>query len=71
MWANEELLKKVREWEGGEAVWKNSRNELGYTPEDLWEDGKQTEREQWKTFWEDGDATSERILLSSNPFSMV
>jgi ankyrin repeat protein len=71
MWANEELLKKVREWEGGEAVWKNSRNELGYTPEDLWEDGKQAEREQWKTFWEDGDATSERILLSSNPFSMV
>ena len=29
MWANEELPKKVREWEGGEAVWKNSRNELG------------------------------------------
>jgi hypothetical protein len=31
MWPN----KKVREREGGEAVWKNSRNELGYTPEDL------------------------------------
>jgi len=34
MWPNEELLKKVREREEGEAV-RKSRNELGYTPEDL------------------------------------
>jgi hypothetical protein len=25
-------------------MWKNSWNELGYTPENLWNDGKQAER---------------------------
>jgi len=53
MWVNENLLKKLMVWEGGETVWKNSRNVLGYTPEELLEDGKQAEREQWKSFWAD------------------
>ena len=53
IWVNDELLGKVRAWEGGETVWKSSRNELGYTPEELLEDGKQAEIEQWKTFWVD------------------
>jgi hypothetical protein len=48
---HEELLGRVRAWEGGETVWKSSRNELGYSPEELLEDGKQAEREQWKAFW--------------------
>ncbi len=51
IWVNEELLGKVRAWEGGESVWKSSRNALGYTPEELEEDGRQAEREQWKSFW--------------------
>ena len=53
IWVNDELLGKVRVWEGGETVWKSSRNELGYTPEELLEDGKQAEIEQWKSFWVD------------------
>jgi hypothetical protein len=50
MWVNEELMRRVRAWEGGEIMWKESRNELGYSPEELLEDGKVAEREQWKTF---------------------
>jgi len=53
IWVNNELLGKVRACEGGETVWKSSRNEIGYTPEELLEDGNQAEREQWKTFWVD------------------
>ena len=53
MRVNEELVERVRAWEGGEAVWKGSRNELGYSPEELLEDGKAAETEQWKTFWMD------------------
>lgn len=56
MWMNDELLGKVRAWEGGETVWKSSRNELGYSPEELMEDGKQAKREQWKSFWAGGDS---------------
>ncbi len=40
MWVNDELLEKVRACEGGETVWKSSRNELGYTPQEPLEDGK-------------------------------
>jgi hypothetical protein len=53
MWVNDELLGKVRAWEGGETVWKSSRNELGYTPKELLEDSKEAEIEQWKAFWVD------------------
>jgi len=53
MWVNEGLLEKVRAWEGGETVWKSSRNLLGYSPKELLEDGKLAEREQWKSFWAD------------------
>ena len=56
MYVNDELLGKVRAYEGGETVWKSSRNELGYTPGELLEDGKQAEVEQWKTFWVDADS---------------
>jgi len=30
-----------------------SSDVVGYTPEELLEDGKQAEREQWKSFWAD------------------
>jgi len=57
MCVNHELLEKVMAChEGGETVWKSSRNELGYTPEELLEDGKQAEVEQWKAFWVDADS---------------
>jgi hypothetical protein len=58
---NEELLRRVRAWEGGETVWASSRNELGYSPEELLEDGKQAEREQWKAFWVEGDSARNTI----------
>jgi hypothetical protein len=61
MWVNEELLRRVRAWEGGETVWASSRNELGYSPEELLEDGKQAEREQWKAFWVEGDSARNTI----------
>ena len=61
MWVNDELLKNVRAWEGGETVWKSSRNELGYTPEELLEDGKQAEIEQWKAFWLEGGSARGNI----------
>ena len=56
MCVNDELLAEVRACEGGETVWKGSRNELGYTPEELLEDGKEAEIEQWKVFWVDADS---------------
>jgi len=46
---NDELLGRVRIWEGSEIVWKSSRNILAYSLEELL-DGQQGEREQWKTF---------------------
>jgi hypothetical protein len=61
MWVNEELMRRVRAWEGGEIVWKESRNELGYSPEELLEDGKAAGREQWKTFWMDGGSARDNI----------
>jgi len=57
MWVNDELLGKVRAWNGGESVWKSSRNELGYTPKELLEDGKLAMIEQWKAFWLEGGAS--------------
>ena len=53
MRVNEELLTQVRARQGAESVWKESKNELGYTPGELWEDGKAAVREQWKEFWFD------------------
>ena len=51
---NEVLIEKLREFFEGEAVWKGSKNELGYTPEDLWEDGKTAGWvEHYKEFWMD------------------
>jgi hypothetical protein len=61
MWVDEELTGRVRAWEGGEAVWKESRNELGYSPEELLEDGRVAEREQWKTFWMGSDSARNNI----------
>ena len=63
MWVNDLLLGKVRAWEGGETVWKSSRNEQGYTPEDLLEDGKQAEIEQWKAFWVDANSPIHDVYL--------
>ena len=61
MWVNNDLLRRVRAWEGGETVWKGSRNELGYSPEELLEEGKQAAREQWKAFWVEGDSAGDNI----------
>jgi hypothetical protein len=61
MWVNDELLGRVRAWEGGETVWKGSRNELGYSPEELLEDGKQAKREKWKAFWVERDCVRDNI----------
>ena len=61
MWVNDELLEKVRGWEGGETVWKSTRNELGYTPKELLEDGKQAVIEQWKAFWLEGGSARGNI----------
>jgi len=61
MWVNEELIRRVRAWEGEEIVWKESQNELGYSPEELLEDGKMAGQEQWKTFWIDGGSTRDNI----------
>jgi hypothetical protein len=36
-------------------VWTDSRNELGYTPQELFQDGKQAKMEQWKAFWVDAN----------------
>ena len=51
MRVDEELVGQVRASRGGEEVWRESRNELGYTPEELWQDGRMAVREDWKTFW--------------------
>ncbi|TFK33709.1 hypothetical protein BDQ12DRAFT_614849, partial [Crucibulum laeve] len=48
---NEELIGKLRAKEGGERVWKESKNEMGYSPEDLLEDGREAQVDQWKDFW--------------------
>ena len=48
---DEELVGQVRAFEGGEEVWRESKNKLGYTPEELWEDGRMAVRTDWKTFW--------------------
>lgn len=53
MRVDEVLVGRVREWQGAECVWKESKNELGYTPEELWEDGKAAVRGGWKSFWMD------------------
>lgn len=53
MRVDERLVARVREWRGAESVWKESKNELGYTPEELWEDGKAVVSGEWKSFWMD------------------
>lgn len=53
MRVDEELLNQVRAGHEAESVWKESKNELGYTPEELWEEGKVAVKEQWKEFWFD------------------
>ncbi|KIL56269.1 hypothetical protein M378DRAFT_172852 [Amanita muscaria Koide BX008] len=49
---DEELVGRVRASRGGgEEVWRESMNELGYTPQELWQDGRMAVRQDWKSFW--------------------
>jgi len=45
---DEELVGRVRASRGGEEVWRESKNEMGYT---LWQDGRMAVRQDWKSFW--------------------
>lgn len=45
------LLQQVRALQGGEEVWRESKNESGYMPEELWQDGWRAVRQDWKLFW--------------------
>ncbi|KDR68412.1 hypothetical protein GALMADRAFT_257111 [Galerina marginata CBS 339.88] len=40
---NEKLIAQLRASESGEKVWKESRNERGYSPEDLFKDGNKAQ----------------------------
>ena len=48
---NEELLQMLRDVDGGEDVWMNQKNTWGWTPKDLYQDGKNAVAEPYKPFW--------------------
>ncbi|KAH9478513.1 hypothetical protein JR316_0008968 [Psilocybe cubensis] len=48
---NVQLLNELRAMEGGENVWKERKNMMGHSPEELFQDGLGAEVEQWKDFW--------------------
>lgn len=48
---NEELLQMLRAVDGGEDVWMNQKNTWGWTPKDLYQDGKNAVAEPYKRFW--------------------
>ncbi len=50
---NEELLRKLRALRGGEEIWQEARNMWGFTPHELYEDGKGVVGEPYKPFWDD------------------
>jgi len=49
----EELLRKLRALRGGEEIWQEARNMWGFTPHELYEDGKGVVGEPYKPFWDD------------------
>ena len=48
---NEELLQMLRATDGGEDVWLSQKNMWGWTPRDLYEDGRSAVAEPYKPFW--------------------
>ena len=48
---SEELLQMLRAVDGGEHVWMNEKNMWGWTPRDLYRDGKSAVAEPYKPFW--------------------
>lgn len=48
---NEELLRMLRAAVGGEHSWVNQKNRWGWTPRDLYQDGKSATAEPYKPFW--------------------
>lgn len=48
---NEDLLRMLRSMDGGEDVWLNQKNMCGWTPRDLYEDGRNAVAEPYKPFW--------------------
>ncbi|KAK0510617.1 hypothetical protein JMJ35_007049 [Cladonia borealis] len=48
---NEDLQRMLRSMDGGEDVWLNQKNMWGWTPRDLYEDGRHAVAELYKPFW--------------------
>ena len=48
---NEEPLQMLRATDGGEVVWLSQKNTWGWTPKDLYEDGRSAVAEPYKSFW--------------------
>lgn len=50
-YVNEGLVEKLKASDGGQVIWEESRNEMGHSPCDLYEDRANIKVEQWKDFW--------------------
>ena len=61
---NDGLVEMMKGCEGGEEVWKCQSNRWGFTPQDLWEDGKAAVEEPHNYFWEEPPSS---VLLSGQP----